>query len=126
MSLVHASCVAVAGAGVLLRGDSGAGKSDLALRLIDGGGTLVADDQTQIRRDGDRVIASAPDQLSGLLEIRGLGILRMPAHGPVPLRLVVNLTSDSAVERLPEISFAEIEGVAVSAATETMIETFRW
>ena len=65
---VHATAVAIDGEAVLLRGPSGAGKSDLALRLIDGGGALVADDQTLLRRVGERVLVRAPPAIAGLIE----------------------------------------------------------
>ncbi|MGE3652127.1 MAG: HPr kinase/phosphorylase, partial [Reyranellaceae bacterium] len=77
-SQIHATCVALPEGGVLLRGDSGAGKSDLALRLIDGGARLVADDRTDLMREGDLLIARAPTSIAGLIEARGLGILRLP------------------------------------------------
>lgn len=92
---LHGSCVARAGAGVLLLGPSGSGKSDLALRLLNQGFVLVADDQVDIA-DG---CASAPEALAGLLEVRGLGIVRLPYVANVKLRLVVVLSEDG--ERLP-------------------------
>jgi HPr kinase/phosphorylase len=73
---VHASCVARDGHGVLLLGPSGAGKSDLALRLLNHGFTLVADDRVDIAAGA----ASAPAGLAGLLEVRGMGIVRLPSH----------------------------------------------
>lgn len=84
---IHASCVARDGAGVLLLGPSGSGKSDLVLRLIDRGFILVADDRVDIA-DGH---ASAPAALAGLLEIRGLGILRLPYLERAHLALAVTL-----------------------------------
>jgi HPr kinase/phosphorylase len=92
---LHGSCVARNGAGVLLLGPSGAGKSDLALRLIGRGFALVADDQVDIH-DG---VASPPAVLAGLLEVRGLGLVRLPYQTSAKLRLVIDLTSE--VERLP-------------------------
>lgn len=92
---VHGSCVARDGAGVLILGPSGAGKSDLALRLLSRGFVLVADDQVDIV-DG---FAQAPDALAGLLEVRGLGIVRLPYLSGIILKLVVALTDQS--ERLP-------------------------
>ena len=69
--------MAIDGRAVLIAGPSGAGKSDLALRLIDRGFTLVSDDQTIVKRDGDRLLASAPPTIAGKLEIRGIGIVDM-------------------------------------------------
>ena len=100
-SLVHATCVAFASSdgpaeagrkrlfGVLLRGPSGAGKSDLALRLIDRGWCLVADDQTELKRVENALIATAPATIAGRMEVRGLGLVTMPSaarvSGPEPL-----------------------------------------
>jgi serine kinase of HPr protein (carbohydrate metabolism regulator) len=98
---VHASTVAIDGRAVLITGPSGSGKSDLALRLLDRGFTLVSDDQTLVRRDGDRLIASAPGTIDGKLEVRGIGIVEMEAVGDVPVALLVELTSE--IERLPDV-----------------------
>jgi HPr kinase/phosphorylase len=92
---LHGTCVARDGAGVLILGPSGSGKSDLALRLLDRGFGLVADDQVELR-DG---IASPPEALAGLLEVRGLGIVRLPYLPTVKLKLVIALTDNS--DRLP-------------------------
>jgi serine kinase of HPr protein (carbohydrate metabolism regulator) len=99
---MHASCVALGGSGVLLRGPSGAGKSDLALRLIEAGAELVADDRVVLQRDDARLIARPPAALAGLIEARGVGILRLAHRPEVPLALVVDLVAPAAVERLPE------------------------
>jgi HPr kinase/phosphorylase len=92
---VHASCAARDGLGVLLLGAPGSGKSDLTLRLLDRGFLLVADDRVEIA-DG---MAWAPSQIAGLLEVRGLGILRMPYLPRARLALAVRL--GAPVERLP-------------------------
>ncbi len=84
---MHASCVARDGAGVLLLGAPGSGKSDLALRLMDRGFMLVADDRVEI----ENRVARPPAALAGLLEVRGLGILRMPHLAEARLALAVEL-----------------------------------
>jgi serine kinase of HPr protein (carbohydrate metabolism regulator) len=99
---VHASTVAVDGRAVLISGPSGSGKSDLTLRLLDRGFTLVSDDQTIVRRDGDRLIASAPPTIAGKLEVRGIGIVDMETVGDMPVALLVELTSD--IQRIPDDS----------------------
>jgi serine kinase of HPr protein (carbohydrate metabolism regulator) len=99
---VHASSVAIDDRAILITGVSGSGKSDLALRLIDRGFTLISDDQTLVRRDGDRLIASAPPSIKGKLEIRGIGIIEIETANDVPVALLVELTSD--IQRLPEDS----------------------
>ena len=102
MKTIHGTGVLIAGAGVLLCGKSGAGKSDLALRLIDGGAVLIADDRVEVRVDQGKVIASAPASLAGLLEVRGVGLMRVPFAPEGELHLVVDLVKPDAVERLPE------------------------
>jgi serine kinase of HPr protein (carbohydrate metabolism regulator) len=97
---VHASTVASDGRAVLISGPSGSGKSDLALRLLDRGFTLVSDDQTIVRRDGDRLVASPPPTIKGKLEIRGIGIVEMDTVSDVPVALFVELTSE--IMRLPD------------------------
>src|SRR6185312_1520957 len=99
---VHASAVAVDGRAVLITGPSGSGKSDLALRLLDRGFTLVSDDQTVVKKDGDRLLASAPPTIAGKLEIRGMGIVEMDRADNVPVALIVELTGD--IQRLPDDS----------------------
>jgi len=99
---LHASCVAANGRAVLIVGASGSGKSDLALRLLDRGFTLVSDDRTIVRRDGAKLIASAPATIRGKLEIRGIGIVEMESINDMPVSLVVELTTD--MQRLPDDS----------------------
>ncbi len=113
MIQVHGSCVAIDGRGVLLRGPSGRGKSDLALRLIDGGARLVADDRVDLSAAGGLLNASAPEPIAGRLEVRGVGILEVPCVAAIPLGLVVDLVEREDLERLPEPRIASFLGVTV-------------
>jgi serine kinase of HPr protein (carbohydrate metabolism regulator) len=113
---VHASTIASEGRAVLITGPSGAGKSDLTLRLLDRGFTLVSDDQTIVRKDGERLLASAPPNIAGKLEIRGIGIVEMATVADVPVALLVELTSD--IQRLPDDSLERpILGVSLPLIT---------
>ncbi|MDA8232912.1 MAG: HPr kinase/phosphatase C-terminal domain-containing protein [Magnetospirillum sp.] len=113
MLLVHGTTVDIQGNGVLVRGPSGSGKSDLALRLIDSGATLVADDQTELFREGGSLSARAPATLAGLIEVRGVGIVRLPHRASAPVALVVDLVPADAVERLPMPANVRCLGVDV-------------
>ncbi|ARS26643.1 HPr kinase/phosphorylase [Sphingomonas sp. KC8] len=97
---LHASCIAIDGRAVLLHGRSGSGKSDLALRLIDRGARLISDDYTIVRRVGDGLVASAPANIAGKIEVRGLGIVEMAAMASAPIALMALL--DEMVERMPD------------------------
>jgi serine kinase of HPr protein (carbohydrate metabolism regulator) len=112
MIRVHSTAVALGDDGILFRGPSGSGKSELALRLIDEGARLVADDQTELRRFGAALRMSAPATIAGHLEVRGIGILRVPSVAWAALRLVVDLVPEAAVERLPEPRVCELEGLS--------------
>lgn len=107
---VHASCIAFEGRGVLLRGPSGSGKSDLALRAVDAGAELVADDLVMLGLRGGRVWASPLPQAGGRLEVRGVGIVPLPALDGAPLVLIADL---AAPERLPEPCFEPVLGLPV-------------
>ena len=114
--MLHASTVARDGRAVLITGPSGSGKSDLALRLLDRGFTLVSDDQTLVRREGDMLIATAPPTIAGKLEIRGIGIIDMDRVEDAPVALIVELTTEFA--RLPDDNRErQILGVAVPLIT---------
>ncbi len=115
--IIHASCVAVAGRGVLLLGDSGAGKSDMALRLIDAGAHLISDDQVVVRADGGQLLASPPEKLAGLLELRGIGVLRLPFETDVPLAMAVNLEPGATTERLPGPDAVRINRISLQTVT---------
>lgn len=113
METVWGTTVAIDGRAVLLRGPSGAGKSDVALRLIDGGATLVSDDRTELVREGDRLVARAPEALRSKMEVRGVGIVTLPAVVRAPLILVVDLVPPEQVPRLPEPGRWSHAGVSI-------------
>jgi HPr kinase/phosphorylase len=113
--LIHATTVAIGERAVLLRGPSGAGKSDLALRLIDGGARLVADDQSELRRIGKQIFVRAPASIAGLLEVRGVGVIRVGAVSEAMLALIVDLSPEAEIERLPRIRREDLLGLAVPA-----------
>ena len=117
---LHASCVAKDGRGILIYGRSGAGKSDLALRLIDRGAVLVSDDYTIVRRVEGRLLARAPANIEGRIEVRGLGILPLEHVGDVPVALYVDLNLD--VERLPD----RREPVSIAGIDSSRCEGERW
>lgn len=96
----HASSVAVDGKGLLICGVSGSGKSSLALDLISRGAVLVADDRTELRRQGDAIVMTCPPAIRGRIEARGLGILAAPFVENAPLRAVVDL-DQTEPDRLP-------------------------
>ncbi len=123
MLTIHASCVSIEGVALLLRGPSGAGKSDLALRLLDAGAELIADDQTCLRHDHGLLIASAPDRLRSLLEVRGLGPVRVPAAAPAPVALILDLVALQDVPRLPEPRYEDILDVTLPCLALHAFET---
>jgi len=107
--LQHASCVAWNGRGILIMGEPGTGKSSLALRLIDRGAMLVADDYALLTREGDSLIARVPEQIAGLIEVRGFGIARLPFRKRAEIVLAVRLGRED--ERLPEPKLWEMLGL---------------
>ena len=118
---VHATCVAIGGRAVLLAGRPGAGKSDLALRLIDRGARLVSDDYTIVRAEGDRLFASAPATIAGKIEVRGVGVVAVEPVGEARVCLYVDL--DRAPERLPQPFSMPLVGLQVPALALAALET---
>lgn len=110
MIRVYGTSVALEGEGILLRGASGSGKTDLALRLIDEGARLIADDQTELKLLDGALRMTAPPNIAGQIEIRGLGIVGVAALASAPLRLVVDLVASDRIERLPEPQFCNLLG----------------
>lgn len=111
---LHASCVALDGRGVVLLGPSGSGKSDLAIRLIDLGGQLVADDQLLVERRNGRVFGRAEASLAGLVEARGIGLLRLAFCPCSPIDLVVELDRAERIPRWPERAAYPLLGLEVA------------
>ena len=107
---LHASAVAVDGRGCLITGRPASGKSTLAIELVALGAELVADDRVEIRRAGDALLLSAPAAIAGMIEARGVGILRLPARPEASLALVVDL-DEAERERLPEGRSRELLGL---------------
>jgi HPr kinase/phosphorylase len=109
--LVHGTCVALGRIAALLRGPSGSGKSDLALRFLFlarrgpaalEAPILVADDQVYLVRDGSRLLAKPPETIRGKLEVRGVAIVEVKSLAEAELALVVDLVTADQVQRLPE------------------------
>jgi len=106
---MHATAVSVSGAGVLLVGRPGSGKSDLAFRLIDRGALLIADDRVLLSAEGGRLILSAPPAIAGLLEVRGVGLQRMAHANRVNAAALFDL--EAVPDRLPEPATRSICGI---------------
>jgi HPr kinase/phosphorylase len=112
--LLHASSVSIGHKGVLISGPAGAGKSDLALRLIGDGAQLISDDQTHLRVENGALIASAPPSIAGLIEVRHVGLLRMPCTPSAPVVLYIELASpEEKPERLPQAETIAFLGCAI-------------
>lgn len=109
MDVLHASAVTFGGKAVLLTGASGSGKSSLALELMALGGVLVADDRVILERRADGIWLDAPERLRGLIEARGIGLLKV-RHAPARAALVVDM-DQLETARLPEPRAIELAGV---------------
>ena len=113
MQPIHATCVALETGAVLLLGPSGAGKSDLALRLIDSGARLIADDGVLLAPGAAGLVARAPAPIAGLIEVRGLGVMRVPSLASSVVRLAVQLSPGGAQDRLPDPAGWTHAGISV-------------
>lgn len=111
-TILHASCVSWARRGLLIMGQSGSGKSSMALSLMALGAGLVADDRVVVKRIGGRLIASAPPSITGLIEARGLGILWADVAQPAGVIAVLDM-DQIETDRLPERRATEILGQKV-------------
>ena len=113
MNQFYATAVTYCGFGILIRGPSGSGKSDLALRLIDDGAGLVADDQVVIKAVGQELYLSPPDRLSGLIEVRGVGVIKIEYVRDIRLCLIVELDPRNEIQRIPKIKEELIKKIPV-------------
>ncbi len=114
MERLHCTCVRVDGAGVLLCGKAAGGKSDLALRLIDGGGELVADDYTEVEARDGRLFGRSPATIQGLLEVRGIGVVNLDFADEAAIDLIIELVpGGEGIERLPAPATRDVQGVAL-------------
>ena len=123
MKNFYGTCVAFEGKAVLFRGPPGSGKSDLALRAIKSGALLIADDQTTLVRQKDKLIASCPKSLCNKLEVRGIGLVKMPCIYCAPLVLVLDMVASSSVERLPNMRLCSYLGVQIPLLALAPFET---
>ncbi|WP_415921398.1 HPr kinase/phosphorylase [Tateyamaria sp. SN6-1] len=119
---VHASAVAFGTRGLLIRGVSGTGKSGLALQLMQFGAVLISDDQTELYVDQNTLWARAPASIDGLIEARGIGLLRVPSR-PAPICAVVDLDI-SETERLPPQRSIKLLDIAVAHLQK--VESAAW
>ena len=113
---VHSTSVVLDDNGILITGDSGSGKSDLALRLIDNGATLISDDVTICKKQINHIFLSSPRETKGLLEVREVGIITVPFVEQIKLRMVVKLINKE-LERLPKKRIYKLLGVDIPLLT---------
>ena len=141
LNVIHGTAIALDGLAALICGPSGSGKSDLALRclmqgpnsLVKGDVRLVADDYAVVQVVNGTVILSAPETIRDQLEVRGHGIVTVPALDNAELALIVELVSADQVERLPDprprreiagisLPLLQISGFEASAACKVLLE----
>lgn len=109
VSPIHATCVSCDGRGLLITGSSGSGKSALALQLIALGASLVSDDRVNLTQTDTGIVSGPPDEIAGLIEARGVGVLNAPFVCNVPVHLVVDMDKVET-DRLPQFRTFEIGG----------------
>lgn len=109
--------------GALIEGPSGAGKSDFALRALSAGFRLVADDRVVAWASGEALFGRAPETLHGLIEVRGVDVIRVAALPMSRIDLVVRPAASGEVERLPDPHCADYAGLSVPAITLALLES---
>ena len=113
IQLLHANALEWQGVGFLLRGESGSGKSDLSLRLIELGAYLIADDQVLLEKNTDGLIATCPAPIQDKMEVRGVGIISVAATKPqTQIKTIITLTN--SIERIPKPQSTDILGHKVT------------
>jgi len=119
MTLIHATGIVLDGKGVLLKGPSGSGKSDLALRLMAVGAELIGDDYITLSRTaGGRLVMIAPETIAGRIEVRNIGIMAVDFRPEAELDLVVNLIRKTAIRQLDRMADPQtimLEGLDIAA-----------
>ena len=115
MENIYATSLELNHKGILLIGPSGSGKSDLALRLIkEKQAVLIADDRTNIELISGTIIASCPQTIQGLLEVRGIGIVKMPYKEKSKISLIIELANNlEQIERLPQVETTTLLGIKI-------------
>ncbi len=113
MALIHASCVRYKDKGILIMGESGTGKSDLALRLMDEGAILISDDYVDVTPNDGKAIANTPPTIEGLIEVRGIGLVKSDYENQCELGLVLELCNRDEIDRLPEAAYFDVEDVKI-------------
>ncbi len=123
MDLIHATSISISSKGVLIRGASGMGKSDLAFRLMNLGATLISDDYTNVAVAKDKVILSPPNNIEGKIELRGIGIVTVPFKTKCALKLIIDLVKPNYIPRLPDQNLIEFEGHKIPSYQFSSFET---
>jgi HPr kinase/phosphorylase len=118
---IHGTAILVGADGVLIRGESGSGKSSLALELIRRGARLVADDRLTLSRVHGRVIATAPIATAGLIEIRGRGLVSVPNEPTAVIRLVADIVAPEGLERMPEPHQLSVELLGIALPRQPVL-----
>ena len=112
---MHSTAISLNGDGILIKGPSGSGKTDLALRLIESGGKLISDDQVVIKRKAKKLFLSSPKELNGLMQLSGIGIVKVDYVENIPLELVVKLQPFKVLDPFPINKQEVIEDFSIPA-----------
>ncbi len=114
MGKIHSTVIALEDQGVMFTGPSGSGKSDLALRFLDEGASLVSDDYADVVNENGQLMARPPETIAGMMEVRGMGVVKVPHVPEISLSLRCDLMPASEIERLPEGPLTvQMEGIWV-------------